>query len=100
MTELEEAALRSWKWSKNEAVLHWDDRVRCSQSAIADHSSCQFGVRLTPVSHSTQLITSPLTAAWNYLTSTSKPDEDAKSTSSEIDTVSLFVHTSWRVVSS
>ena len=31
----------------------------------------------------------PLTPAWNYLTSTSKPHRDAKTTASEVDTVAL-----------
>jgi predicted NAD/FAD-binding protein len=26
-TMQEEKALGSWSWSKNEAVLHWDERV-------------------------------------------------------------------------
>lgn len=27
MSDDEEKALAPWGWSKNEAVLHWDDRV-------------------------------------------------------------------------
>jgi hypothetical protein len=27
VTKMEEKALAPWGWSKNEAVLHWDDRV-------------------------------------------------------------------------
>ncbi|KAK1923361.1 hypothetical protein DB88DRAFT_490915 [Papiliotrema laurentii] len=63
VTPEEEKVLAPWGWSKNEAVLHWDDRF-------------------IPVRRKAY-------SAWNYLTSTSKPHRDAKTTDSEVDTVSL-----------
>ncbi|RSH88935.1 hypothetical protein EHS25_002597 [Saitozyma podzolica] len=67
-TMQEEKALGSWSWSKNEAVLHWDERLMPTRRRAY--------------------------SAWNYLTSTSgasAPKQGAKSTSpsSSVDTVSL-----------
>lgn len=36
VSEDEEKALAPWGWSKNEAVLHWDDRVGHDSSAGAN----------------------------------------------------------------
>lgn len=60
----EEKALNPWQWSKNEAILHWDER-------------------LMPIRRRAY-------SAWNYLTSSFAPHTHPRSTSaSAVDTVSL-----------
>ncbi|KAK4688090.1 uncharacterized protein P7C73_g2028, partial [Tremellales sp. Uapishka_1] len=63
VTSEEEKILSPCQWSTNEAVLHWDEK-------------------LMPIRRRAY-------SAWNYLTSTSAPASKPKTTSSNVDTVSL-----------
>ncbi|WRT66575.1 uncharacterized protein IL334_003534 [Kwoniella shivajii] len=63
LTEDEEKALKPWKWSKNEAILHWDEK-------------------LMPIRRKAY-------SAWNYLTLTEGTENKPKTSDSEVETVSL-----------
>lgn len=63
LSSMEERVLSPWQWGQNEAVLHWDERLMPTRRRAY--------------------------SAWNYMTSTSAPHEQAKSTSSAVDTISL-----------
>ncbi|WVQ99628.1 hypothetical protein IAU59_006765 [Kwoniella sp. CBS 9459] len=63
LTKEEEKALGPWKWSKNEAILHWDEK-------------------LMPVRRKAY-------SAWNYLTLTEGEEQKARTSESDIDTVAL-----------
>ncbi|WVR06843.1 hypothetical protein IAU60_003879 [Kwoniella sp. DSM 27419] len=63
LTSDEEKVLAPWRWSKNEAVLHWDEK-------------------LMPVRRRAY-------SAWNYLTLTEGEVKKPKSSESEIETVAL-----------
>ncbi|WVW84255.1 hypothetical protein I302_106285 [Kwoniella bestiolae CBS 10118] len=63
LTEDEEKALGPWKWSKNEAVLHWDEK-------------------LMPVRRKAY-------SAWNYLTLTESDANKPRTSDSKVETVAL-----------
>ena len=65
LSDEEEKVLGPWQWSKNEAVLHHDERLMPSRRAAY--------------------------SAWNYLTYTSptRPTASTSTTASNVDTVSL-----------
>nr|XP_031863464.1 uncharacterized protein CI109_001340 [Kwoniella shandongensis]KAA5530536.1 hypothetical protein CI109_001340 [Kwoniella shandongensis] len=62
-TPEEEKALASWGWSKNEAILHWDEK-------------------LMPIRRKAY-------SAWNYLTLTDEKEKKLHSTDSDVETVAL-----------
>ncbi|KAG7528816.1 hypothetical protein FFLO_05915 [Filobasidium floriforme] len=62
-TREEEDILSSFEWSKNEAVLHWDERFM-------------------PIRRRAW-------SAWNYLTSSNKPSKSPKTAASDVNTVAL-----------
>lgn len=107
----EEDILSSFEWSKNEAVLHWDERVRRSGgiSLFDIHFDLMLFENLTVYAHQAKSVvgcvifpllsvattitetdeTSSDFSAWNYLTSSNKPSKFPRTTASDVNTVAL-----------